>query len=102
MPTRTKQRLPEQSEKSFQTMVCELARLAGWLVYHTYDSRRSQRGFPDLVLVRGRRLVFMECKRESGNPTLDQVVWLRDLRATGAECYLVRPSDWCLVERVLA
>ncbi len=39
-------------EKPFQAQVVELARLSGWLTYHTHDSRRSQSGFPDLVLVR--------------------------------------------------
>ena len=38
----------KETEKGFQAAVVELARLRGWLVYHTYDSRRSAKGFPDL------------------------------------------------------
>ena len=41
-------------ESDFQRAVIEMARLHGWLVYHTHDSRRSAPGFPDLVLVQGR------------------------------------------------
>src|SRR5688572_19177552 len=41
-----------QTERAFQAQVVKYARLMGWTAYHTHDSRRSQAGFPDLVLVR--------------------------------------------------
>lgn len=76
-----------------------LARQLGYLCYHTHDSRRSEAGFPDLVLV-GRRLIFSELKREGKDPTPAQQDWLNRLdgfeRHTGglvvARCW--RPSDW--------
>jgi hypothetical protein len=34
------------SEKQFIRQVIDLARLQGFLVYHTFDSRRSAVGFP--------------------------------------------------------
>ena len=42
------------NEAELQRNVLSLAAMTGWLAYHTYDSRRSQAGFPDLVLVRRR------------------------------------------------
>lgn len=79
-----------------------LAKLRGWVWYHTHDSRRSPAGFPDLVLVRGRRLVFAELKREGEKPTAEQQRWLDALAATGAvEAYLWRPSDWEEIEQTL-
>ena len=42
---------PRQTEDQWQSAVIEYARLMGWLVYHTHDSRHSEKGFPDLVLV---------------------------------------------------
>ena len=42
------------TEAQFQEAVVQLARLTGWLVYHTFDSRRSQAGYPDLTLLKGR------------------------------------------------
>lgn len=54
--TGPKPRLPTSPrwvrERDFQAAVMELARLLGWRVYHTWDSRKSEPGFPDLVLVR--------------------------------------------------
>ena len=89
------------SEKQFQAQVVELAQLFGWLVYHTYDSRRSAHGFPDLVLVRGERVLFVELKRQDGKATPKQRVWLEALKAAGQEVYLWRPSDWDALEAVL-
>ena len=76
------------------------AKLTGWLTYHTHDSRRSEPGFPDLVMVRGGRLIFAELKREGGNPTPEQRIWLAELGDVGryslgnVRCYLWKPSDW--------
>jgi hypothetical protein len=42
----------------------------GYLVYHTYDSRGSERGFPDIVAVRPPVVVFAELKDEFRNPTV--------------------------------
>ena len=45
------------SEKDFQQQVKDLARMLGWKTYHTYDSRRSDPDFPDLVMARRRPIV---------------------------------------------
>ncbi len=83
------------SERAFQRQVVEFAELMGWRTYHTYDSRRSNAGFPDLVLVRPPRVVFVELKRERGRATRDQDLWAALLRACpGVEYYLWKPSDW--------
>ena len=88
------------TERDFQQVVIEAARLAGWLVYHTHDSRRSEPGFPDLVLVRD-RVVYAEIKTEKAKPTAEQLHWLEALTAAGSECYIWRPDDWPEIERVL-
>ena len=69
------------TERELQQGLIDAAKLAGWLVYHTHDSRRSEPGFPDLVLVHPRRrdLAFIECKSERGRLTHEQQVWLRAL-----------------------
>ena len=90
------------SEKEFQQTVVQYAQLRGWRTYHTYDSRRSASGFPDLTLVRGTQLVFAELKREGGRPTEDQQTWLDALGAViGVDAYLWFPSDWPTIEDVL-
>jgi hypothetical protein len=88
------------SEAKFQAEVIKLAKSLGWHVYHTYDSRRSEPGFPDLVLVR-ERVIFAETKKESGKQTKDQFAWEGWLLDADAQCYCWRPSDWAEIVRIL-
>ena len=81
------------TEKQFQSAVLKLARHTGWLCYHTFDSRRSQPGFPDLVMVRDGEIVFAELKSEKGKLTDAQRRWLTDLDMAGAETHVWRPSQ---------
>lgn len=64
------------SEAAFQTQVLNLAGYYGWKAYHTHDSRRSQAGFPDLVLVRGPELIFAELKTDTGRVRPEQQEWI--------------------------
>src|SRR5262245_16025821 len=82
--------LPPVSERELQNAVIRAARTLGWLVYHTFDSRRSEPGFPDLVMVRDGRLLFVELKGERltpkgkvtvGRPSREQQTWLDELRS---------------------
>lgn len=90
-------------EKAWQDDVETTAARLGWhRRYHTFDSRRSTYGFPDLVLVRRPRLIFAELKTETGRLTRDQQDWLEDLDACGpAETYVWRPSDRFEMDRIL-
>jgi len=91
------------TERAFQQQITELADLCGWRWYHTFDSRRSPAGFPDLVLVRRGRLIFLEVKPESGRVTRPQAAWLLDLaQVPGVVALVVRPSDWLKVETLLS
>ena len=97
---------PAVKEDDFLAAVTELATLTGWLVYHTYDSRRSQAGFPDLVLARGDRLIFAELKTDRGRIRPSQRLWLERLGAIAdqqpnVQVYLWRPKDWPGIEKIL-
>ena len=83
-----------EPERLFMMAVMQLAKLSGWLCYHTHDSRRSESGFPDLVLVRGKRLLWRELKTDAGEPTHAQRAWLSALVTAGQDASLWRPSDW--------
>jgi hypothetical protein len=67
------------SEAQFQAQVVELAEWLGWRTYHTFDSRRSNPGFPDLTLVRDGRLVMAELKDDTEKPTPEQLAWYAEL-----------------------
>ena len=91
-----------QREADFQQAVLDLAQLAGWRVYHTYDSRRSNPGFPDLVLVKPPMVLFVELKTDKGRLTAEQQEWIEDLmRCTEVEAHVWRPQHWHLLEQVL-
>ena len=65
----------------------------GLLRYHTHDSRRSPSGFPDLVCVGPRGVLFRELKTQRGKVSAPQREWLDALAAAGADADIWRPSD---------
>lgn len=94
------------SEKEFLGSVKQEAWIRGWeLQYHTWNSKYSDEGFPDLVLVRVSpappRVIYVEVKSEKGGLSAEQWEWLKSLQEAGQEAYLWRPSDEREVSRVL-
>lgn len=94
---------PKISERLFQQSIIDAARALGYLCYHTFDSRRSAKGFPDLVLCHPRRfkLYFVEVKTDMGKMMPYQEVWLDALSTTlnidtlpGMGAYVIRPADF--------
>lgn len=87
------------TEAELLAAVRSLARLTGWLCYHTRDSRGSDPGFPDLVLVRDGRVVFAELKSAKGRLRPEQSLWIQaldrvELEGRGVTSVVWRPHDW--------
>jgi len=81
------------TERELQRLVLEVLRREGWIAYHTFDSRRSEPGFPDVIAIRGDRLLALECKTERGRVTQAQRRWLEAFaEVRGAAAYIVRPA----------
>lgn len=80
--------------------VRDYARMMGYLTMHTLDSRGTEPGFPDLVMVGPHRLIFAELKRETGKATAAQQDWLNRLDSIERKsdglvvARLWKPSDW--------
>ena len=105
------------NEPQLQEAIIECARAFGWRVAHFRPARvlrggreswetpvaADGKGFPDLVLVRGDRLIFAELKKDTGTLRPDQELWLSALRLTPVEVYLWKASRWLdgTIERVL-
>lgn len=111
------------SEAQFQALVISTAKTYGWLVMHVRrsmvgqgQSRRwvtatSLDGWPDLTLIHPRGyLLFLELKAQKGYPSDEQIVVMRALQSVASRlgsddytvrAYIVRPSDWPAVERML-
>ncbi len=97
---------PSMREEALRELYRELARLLGYeLRYHTRDSRRSDRGFPDDVLLRPRdgRLLIVEAKSAAGTLSREQRAWIGALNHRTVEAHVWRPADWLdgTIERIL-
>jgi VRR-NUC domain len=92
-------------EEQFMNDVMMYAQvICGWkLIYHVADSRRvSSAGFPDLVMVRSGRLLFLELKKVGGVLSLAQRAWLVELgKVPGVEVMVATPEDWPALEAAL-
>lgn len=103
-------------EDDFQDQVIALAQLLKWKVAHfrsvkvqrrdgtTYYQTPVQadgRGFPDLILCRGKRQIATELKSEGGTVTAEQQAWLDTFSLAGAETDVWRPRDWDRLEAML-
>ena len=84
---------PPLTEAELLICVREAAGVYGIRCYHTHDSRRSEPGFPDVVLV-GAGVLFRELKTRNGKLSLEQRQWLRALQAAGQDAEVWRPGDW--------
>lgn len=93
-----------RNEQAFTDMVKQLARTFGFLVYHTFNSQRSDPGFPDLVFVHpvdGRRF-WAELKVGKNEPTGHQRAWIAALVTSGEVVFLWRPEHWDEIVDVLS
>lgn len=79
-----------KSEADFQWWLRKRALEFGWLYHHNYDSRRSDPGFPDTVMVRGDRIIFAELKTPKGKLSGPQTTWLEALGDVDVESYVWR------------
>lgn len=106
--------LTKQTEAQFQSAVIDYAHLRQWRAAHFRPAMiRTGRwvtpvqadgaGFPDLILVRGHRLVAAELKVGRNRATTAQLDWLGALgHVEGVEAHVWHPQDWELIERTLA
>lgn len=119
MATRAKPRLPEAA---WQQQVTDLAGLYGWDWLHveqrvvtrqragaapvTYAETPTKgtlgRGWVDLLLIRGERVLFVELKADDGRMSVDQKAIRDRLRDHGQEWHRWCPRDLEEVKAVLA
>jgi hypothetical protein len=101
------------SEDDWLGMVTDLATLKGWDWMHIRPAMKQAgwrtpiagtigKGWPDLVLVRGRRILFVELKGDGGQLTDDQRRVLDVLRSATDDVDVWRPADWLRIVEALA
>jgi hypothetical protein len=98
------------TERDFQRAVIEAAQLLGWRVAHFRPAQTKHgwrtpvqadgKGFPDLVLLRGRELLVRELK-DGGKLTPEQNAWLAAFAAASVDARVWTSDDWPEIERTL-
>ncbi len=104
--------MPPRSEAGFMATVIALAKLRGWACAHFRPARTARgwrtpcqadgKGWPDLVLVRGPRILAVELKLDGARPTPAQALWLARLRAAGLYAAVWVPSMFPEIAEILA
>jgi hypothetical protein len=105
--------MPQMSEAQLQQNVIDMAHVFGWLVHAERPAMRADgtwrtpiqgdKGFPDLVLIKGNRVLFCELKSQRGYTSEAQEEWWRRTLDTKVQYYLWRPAEWFdgTIERIL-
>lgn len=81
------------TERHLQGAVIDLCRFLCIAWYHTADSRRSVKGWPDLALCGARGFMLRELKTARGGLTSEQEEWGFMLRNAGVNWDVWRPCD---------
>jgi hypothetical protein len=100
------------TEAAFLKQVLEYATLKGWRTAHFRPGMTKRgtwvtavqgdgKGFPDLLLIRGKRIVVAELKVGANKPTSEQEQWLTAFLDAGVESYVWYPVDFDEILEVL-
>jgi VRR-NUC domain-containing protein len=82
------------TEADLMEAIRRICQLLGIRAFHVADSRRSWgSGFPDLVMVGTRGVIYRECKGREGVLRPDQRAWGSALAAAGGDWAVWRPAD---------
>lgn len=90
---------PRATEAECEDAIIAAAKLAGWRVHaerhaSVRDGKhvtpiKGHKGWPDLVLVRGREVWFVELKRKPNKVEPEQHAWLNALECAGVRTAVV-------------
>jgi len=81
------------TERELDKHIARLCKDLALLRYHTFDSRQSTSGYPDLTIAGPGGVIFAELKSGTGKLRPEQIEWRDALLEAGARWYLWRPAD---------
>ena len=100
------------TEAQFMQQIIDLAHLYSWHIAHFRPAWSSNgtrcmtavsadgAGWPDLVLVKGKRIIFWEVKSAKGKLSEAQWEWMARLKEV-AQAEVVQPHQWDYIQEVL-
>lgn len=101
-------RARQRAGAAWENTVLDIARRLHWRIasfrsvlvkgrggesYYATPTQADGKGFPDLVLVRGERILFRELKTDKSKVSAEQREWMIALEAAGADVGVWRPRD---------
>lgn len=93
---------PAVSEAEFQAAVISMAEACGWVVWWTPNSIGTNRGEPDLRMVRPPKFLMVELKTEIGRVLPAQKAAAELLQeCPGVSYHCWRPRDWATIRKAL-
>lgn len=94
---------PEMTEAEMYETLRQAAALRKRLIYHSFDSRHSFAGFPDVVIANPPFVHFCELKTKRGTPSPAQEAWLNAFHGCDAvTAGVYRPDDLDALLELLA
>ena len=99
-----------RNERELTDLVVSLCDEGGWLCHHDRPAKtdkgwrtaiQGDAGMPDIIALRGDRLLVAELKHGRNKPTAEQELWLEAFRQVGAEVYVFRTGDEEAIREVL-
>lgn len=106
-------KLASQSEASLQAQLVEAAERLGWKVFVVRKSAVvstktgrvysvvTAKGWPDVFVIRGARIMVFECKNERGKVTPEQREWLDSFKQARITEMVVRPNTLAVAIQLL-
>ena len=86
-------------EKAFQTIVVTTAREHGWMVKNNIcEHSKSEPGFPDLVMVKEGKILFVELRSDKDKFTAEKHEWLKALSTHQRNCGSTFVQLWPISE----
>lgn len=93
------------SEAQLTSAVLQLLDVLSWRAMHTRTARTVRGwatplqgptavGWPDIIAVRGDRIIAAELKVRRNRLTPEQTAWLEALAAAGVEAHIWTDTDW--------
>lgn len=93
--------IPRMTEKQLARNIVTEAKNCNWLVYHTFMSKWSSPGFPDLLMIRDGKILAWELKAQDKEASPAQREWLDAFALSGADARVVRPDDLEMAYKIL-
>ena len=77
------------SENEIKKLTKDYLNIRGWYHFHILQGMGAFKGIPDIIAIKGGRVLFIECKTIKGRQSDHQIEFQRNIEYQGGEYVLV-------------